>query len=303
MTTTQIQNVTPDNIDIDISITQPQFPVTRLHEIASKWVKRQGRHWPPEITPEQLVEQLSVYYLPYWVVSGRGSGQWSASIGVDHTKIAICSTCSGKGRAATVFNLMEDNAECTTCNGSGRVEKTETIWSSQAGFVEASVTNRVLENFDVERANLKCGKRKFDVESTWLPEDEVTECKLIPTLQTDAEAGKQRAIETILTEAKDEAQRITSDMGYVRNLQTINLQTHDVNFYMWLYPLYLGHYLFEDELWTLQIDGVTGKMWGEVPKSVKSKQWQDRIVALLIVVGIAAIVYGIWWLGLSLNWW
>lgn len=303
MTATKMLNANSYTVESEVAITAPQLSAGQLQEIMSKWVKKQGRHWPEEITSEQLVEQVSDHYLPYWVVSGKGSGQWSASIGTEHTKITICSTCNGKGRAATVFNMMEDNAECTTCNGSGRVEKTETLWNSQAGFVEASVDGRIIKNFDEEAINLKCGKRQFDVQSSWLAVEELEHYSLIPALFTDAESAHRLAVEITLAETKDEAQRIASQMGYVKNLQTANVHTQNIGFYAWLYPLLLGQYEFDDALWTLQIDGVTGKIWGEVPKSIKSKQWKDRIVALLVVFGVAAIAYGLWAMGFSIGWW
>ncbi|GJM42993.1 MAG: hypothetical protein DHS20C20_32750 [Ardenticatenaceae bacterium] len=199
--------------------------------------------------------------------------------------------------------MMEDNAECTTCNGSGRVEKTETIWNNQSGFVEATVDGHIVENYDQEQINLKCGKRKFSVDSSWLSADVLEKYDVISPLQTDSEVGEQLAEKITCHQTEEEAHRIASQMGQVKNLQVVNLQTQNLGAYLWLYPLLLGQYAYDEELWQLQIDGVTGKMWGDVPKSVKGKQWKDRIVVLLVVLAVAAIGYGIWALGFNSGWW
>ncbi|MCA9917097.1 MAG: hypothetical protein KC445_04050 [Anaerolineales bacterium] len=304
MTATVIPTTKLYDTKSDIAITHPQpDAIANLNEIVGKWVKKQGRHWPEEITAEHLVEQLSHHYLPYWVVSGTGSGQWSASIGTNHTKIAICSTCGGKGRAATILNMMEDNAECTSCNGSGRVEKTETLWNNQSGFVETTVDSRVVENYGQEHINLKCGKRNFSVDSSWLSPKEIEKYDIIPPLQTEAGIGQRLAEEITRRKTEDEAHTIASQMGQVKNLQVVNVHTQNIQAYLWFYPLLLGSYEYDDAFWQLQIDGVTGQMWGEVPKSIKSKQWKDRIVILLVVLAIAAIGYGLWALGFNSGWW
>jgi heme/copper-type cytochrome/quinol oxidase subunit 4 len=52
------------------------------------------------------------------------------------------------------------------------------------------------------------------------------------------------------------------------------------------------------------VDGVTGNIHVDVPKSVRNKRILNVLKIFAIIIAIMAVVYGIWWLGAEvLNWW
>lgn len=286
--------VTANQIGCPVAATSPVFSDVELKQKVQGWINKQGKHWPEELTVDAVFNNLKRVHLPYWVVSGQGSAQWSASIGVDHQVTKTCGTCGGRGRFTPLWST--DERRCDNCAGSGKALGTETFWSSQAGFVEGRSNGVVRENFEPSRVKLQCGERDFKIDSQWINDDQKHMYLMIAPNTVTNNDGLATAREVVKNKLKVNAHNIASDMGYVRNLQLANVQLNNLSAEFWLYPLYLGQYNYEEEVLPVQIDAITGNIWADVPKSVKSARLKDILKVIAIIVLVFAIGYGIWWL-------
>ncbi|MEM7125010.1 MAG: hypothetical protein AAF702_01705 [Chloroflexota bacterium] len=277
-------NTIEGNISVSNSLTSDE-----LRLIVKKWISNQGKHWPAKLDTDTLASSLKLYFLPYWVVSGKGSGQWSASIGVDQQVLKRCGTCSGRGRYTPIYST--DERRCDNCAGSGKALGHETHWSSQSGFVESCAKYIVHENFDEKEMNIKCGKRKLNADRFLVEQDQASKYNVITPLSIRRDSGQNTAKLATEDEVRSDAYSIARRMGYVRDLQVGYIQTSDLESEAWLYPMYLGHYKHGSEQLQIQLDGVTKKIWGEIPSEVKSLRRKDLIrITSIVIVAIAVIV-------------
>lgn len=291
--------VTANSLSGKLALSYPGINLDTVKKNIADWLSKQDRFWPEELTNEALSQNLQLAHVAHWVLLGEANSQWSASIGTDHTKITICSTCSGRGRAATVFNMMEDNAKCTTCDGGGRVEKTERIWTNQSGFASVTLEGNVFENV-ADDTPIRCGKREFSAESEILGESIPQDILVLVPENTDNNTGIAKATEQLEKRLEMDADSQASALGYVRNLRLANKRISNVEAYTWLYPMYIGTYSFKEQPYLIEIDAITSEMFIEVPLSIKAKRTLKWIAILAVILGVG---YGIVMLGVYLHWW
>lgn len=278
--------ITANQIEGSVSASSPTIKQNELKQIVQNLISKQGKHWPDELNADALTDNLKLFHLPYWVVSGKGSAQWSASIGVDRQVPKRCSTCGGRGRYTPIWST--DERRCDNCAGTGQALGTETFWSSQSGFVEAEASNQVRENFDSTALNLKCGDRQFKVNSFWVENTQTSTYNVIAPASANGTAGKHAAQLAVEDALRNKARSIASGMGSVRDLQVGYVQTSNEQFETWLYPMYLGYYAAGNEQLPIQIDGITKKIWAEIPSGVKDLRRKDR--NRKIAYGIATLI-------------
>jgi hypothetical protein len=288
--------ITADTIDNTVTISQPKCTSDKLSDIVGQWVNKQGRHWPTELTTEILIEDLSMVHLPHWVLDGNGSANWSASIGEDYKVTKVCDTCKGEGRAHLVFEF-DEKPQCNTCNGKGVVEKTEVRWGSQSGVVHTRLNGLVRQNIFPDTIQLRLKKQDLSTSETNLDKVQADKITVLKPEQANKAAGTKKAEEALRDDLESIAYDTASRMGQVRDLQIAYVQSEGLNSRIWLYPLYLGLYSYEEEELEVQIDGVTGEVHAQIPKSVKNKRMKD----MLIIGGIAVIIIIIIILVLSNN--
>lgn len=265
-----------------VTVTTPRITDKQHISIAREWVQRQGKYWPEELTAELVAANLELVYAPYWIASASGSAQWSASIGHRRSVIKVCPTCRGRGR-------HYDDSECYNCNGSGRVQDTEIFWTSQSGVVEAAINGKIVENLDAA-IRLKCGKPDTSAPEIRLNTASQDDYQILRPQSTSISAGRSLAEKLLKDELQSKAHRSARSMGdETRNINVGYVQTANVAVRTWLYPVYIGYYDYQAERLPVQIDGVTGKIWGDVPRDVKAKRFRDQMI-IAAIVAVALLI-------------
>jgi hypothetical protein len=264
-----------------ITITKP-ISDTEVEEVLKKWVDKQDDFWPPEITSDVLISKLQCVFASYWLLYANASGSWSASIGTSHTEIEICSFCGGKGETGPGLNGYK---KCTSCRGSGRKEKKVTVWNRQSGVTSASINGRVIKNYS-DDISLSCGERDLKAKEYILQKPFPEDIYVLQPKQTDPSSGEMKAKKHVREEIKQKARRSASTLGRVRDLQMAYVDIEDVDSRIWLYPIFLGSYDFDENSHFIQVDGATGQLHIEIPWSIR----KQRILRVLKIIGIIAAI-------------
>ena len=186
-----------------------------------------------------------------------------------------CGTCGGRGRYTPIWST--DERRCDNCAGTGQALGTETFWSSQAGYVTAEAKNVLRENFDAKALGLRCGDRQFSVDSHILDVGQTADFTSILPISTSKASGQEAAQQAVENALYVQAHTIASRLGRVRDLQIVNVQIQNLESETWLYPVYLGFYRSGTEQLPIQLDGITKKLWVDVPSSVKVLRRKDTI--------------------------
>lgn len=270
----------------EIVLTSPQVTQNTLENIANDWINRQTNNfWPPNILASDISRNLNLYYVPHLVISGRGSAIWSASIGEDYEEKKPCSQCGGTGTTmgGAVWG-KEKPMRCPWCNGRGYNSETHTKWRSQSGVANGQV-DKIIQNSNLD---IRCGKRRnilaSSVTSTALKELTITDPthSSLTSLNGIAKDLVKKSIESDVTQK-------THRLGRVRDL-SINMPSFEsLDIQHWLYPIYFGEYTYQDEILAVQIDGVTGQIWADLPQQVKSQRLKRNITFGAIGIFIISI--------------
>ena len=285
------------SFDGKVSITHP-ITNSQVRSLVDRWVKGQDDFWPPEITTEFLIKNLRCVYVANWILDATASGNWSASIGTERFQYEICGSCKGK-RGIYLKDVWNEPyfSDCNTCKGKGQVKKSYIEWSSQSGVVNASLESKVIENIS-DKISLRCGKRNSKANETPLPQPSPQDIFVLQPNQTDANSGYKKAEILVHELIKRNARSSASKFGKVRDLQIAYVNIENVESRTWLYPIYIGSYDYEEATNVIQIDGITQKLFVEVPQSVKNK----RIMRVAKIVGvIAAIALALFLIVLGIN--
>jgi hypothetical protein len=272
------------------------------------WLKKWEEFWPQQLTIGILTENLQCVFIPYWILYASASGSWSASIGVDKEKNEICWACKGT-RGYHRKNVYGDPyfSECGVCNGKGQTKKSYTEWYSQAGVANGSINGKIRQN-TTQEIKLRCGKRDFSADEIALDVPFTSNIFIFQPKNLGDGAGHQIAERIVQDEVYNDARRTASGLGRVKDLRISQVHVDGLDVRTWLYPVFLGSYIYENKLHQIEIDGVTGKLHIVVPESVKAKRTKKImkivgivlaiVLALAIVIGgVFAVGYGIWWLG------
>jgi hypothetical protein len=286
--------ITPDTIETKVSVSRPQVPNDKVADIGSTWVQKQGKHWPEELTAQTIVANLTLFYLPHWIVNGQGSANWSASVGQDYYVPKQCGRCFGKGivRASenSVAGSYDKMEHCSLCGGSGKEQVKETRYISQGGFVNGTVAGLAFDNLFPNIVELKLKNRNYSAPQELIDKAQTSDYRILKPEQVSAITGRNLAEKTLADTLKSNAHDIASGMGPVRDLQLVNIQTQFVDAHIWLYPILLGTFNFEDEELHVQLDAITFEIQVEIPQSVKNKRMKDMLIYGGIAAAIVAVV-------------
>lgn len=279
--------------DGDVVVTSPTVLKESLLRLTTEWVSSQSdRYWPGEITGQVVAKNLELYYVPHYILQGSGNGLWSANIGEDYEVRNTCTQCHGKGVTMGGGLLgKEEPMTCPWCNGKGYQPETRTRWTSQGGMASGKI-DEINSNSQI---GLRCGSRQKNAAKLPVPSSQLSNY-----LIADAKATSKRALieiaqdklqRSIESDASDKARRL----GKVRDLTVSSISYTHIDAQHWLYPIYFGQYHYGSEALAVQIDGVTGKVWADIPQSVKDLRFKRNLkIGLLIAVIIAVIVGGIY---------
>ena len=276
----------------EIFYTPPKLAQPELFGAIQRWIIQQS-FWPQELTAERLAQNVRVVYLAHWLVSGTGEANWSASIGHNRENLEFCGHCGGDGfttRHRSNYEIYysdscksEVSELCSVCKGKGMWKKTWTDWFDKSGRAQVSIERLVVENLSIS-LSIKCGKRSSS--ATLQP---LTDSNLVvfqpETL--DIAKGTSIAKEAVQRELQRQARSLAQKAGdRYRNLK-IEYRKENLKVRTWLYPIFQSEYSFEGEMRAVQVDGVTGEAYAEIPSSVSSKR---AILTLGIIVAITIIV-------------
>jgi hypothetical protein len=222
-----------------------------------------------------------VFLRAHWILYGSASGSWSASIGIDRKRNAICGSCHGRGR---------DNGGylCYRCSGSGQLEKTETEWHSQSGVAKGILNGDVVPNIP-ESIEIKCGKRDYKAKESPLSTTEHSNIFVLQPKSMGDQAGQSLAKKMVEIETEQDGKYAARSLGHMRNYRAGYIQVESVDARAWLYPIYFATYQYEQEHLWVQLDGITGQVHIDVPKSVKNKRLLQWFI-IFSVVGVVILI-------------
>lgn len=265
---------------------------TQLKDVINEWVQKQDDFWPLELTTNILFDSLECVYAPFWLINASASGSWSASIGRDYVRYEICSACKGtRGRHGKDIWGDPQFYECSVCNGSGQQKITYTEWVSQSGVANANIENRILSNIN-DTNFLKCGKRDFRGNAKVLVPPFPEDIFVLQPQNSSSDSGEKKARDLIHEDIYQNSRKSSSRLGRVRDLQIAYVNIEKAESKTWLYPIFIGKYTYDEKDHIIQVDGVTEKLYIEIPKIVRKK----RIQKIAKISGVLFAIFGSFYL-------
>jgi len=283
--------LSPTVFEGTVSICSPKTTKESLINLVTPWIQKQGKHWPSEITASVIIDNISLIYFAHWVVSGQGEASWSGSVGVYHQVPDRCNRCNGRGYYTPFYETKEQR--CPDCGGTGRGFRQEIFWNSQSGYVNAEVTGRLTQNYDGE---LHCGSRDVTAPAKPFDKASVTSYTVYQPQNTTGLDGIDRARVEVIEQLQTDANIMAGRMGdRVRDLVLANIQVTGLKARTWLYPIWLGTYQYDDEELIIQVDGITGEVWADIPKAVKDLRNQEfwgkaAFITIVVIIVIVALL-------------
>lgn len=209
--------------------------------------------WPKDLSKEVVSHNLRCIYLAHWVVSGEGSGQWSALAGGQSKR-----SVSGVARDAISGKVIENYAK----------------------------------SYEDEEKFPLLGKRDFKARETLVDPNKHQEVDVIKPVGSTFEAGRkiaESAVESaVWSDGYDVAKKADSE-GSVDKYRLGYLSYSNISFRTWLYPVYVGTYSYKDREYGVKVDGITGQTTIDKPASLVNNLLEGGSVLLLIIVFIVGI--------------
>jgi hypothetical protein len=161
-------------------------------------------------------------------------------------------------------------------------------------MANATIDRRIIENV-AAGIEIRCGERDRSAPEHQLDQQD-DELVLLPE-RMDHEAGLALGKDAVLSALKSDAHHIASRLGRVRDLRLGHVNVESLDARTWLYPIYAGRYDYEGYSHLVEVDGITGKVYVEVPRSVSSQRMKHRLkIALYVAIPmiIALVVILAW---------
>jgi len=288
-----------DRLDLELTYSKPKLSKTDVETIIQIWIDKKAQDWSSDISVSYMCSNLHLVLLPLWILSGDASASWSASIGQDYYELKSCYKCSGKGLVKQSENNPFGNSDiierCHVCGGSGKEQVKKTRFVSQTGYVNAELNGRVVENLPSDVTPPRLKKRDLNAVEEKLDKPLAAQFYSLQPASVLSSDGRKKSEDILRETLTQNANDIARDMGPVRNLQIVNIQIQNLSARLWGYPLLVGSFTYKDEeQLAIEIDALTGEIYVDVPKSVKSSRLRTllyKIVLLLIVVLVPIIVF------------
>jgi hypothetical protein len=281
--------ISADQFETEIQLIVPTYAPDALLGTIRKWIEKNKKFWPEDLTAEQVLSEIPIRYLPYWAVNGAGSANWYASIGTDRDVLKRCGTCGGSGRYTPIYST--DERRCDNCAGSGKALGKETFWSNQSGHADANLEGILIDNFDEKTLNLQIGKRDFKADWRVADSGETSSIHFIAPLATTKASARKAAEETLIAALERDATADGYRLGdYVRNVKVANVTASHLSSAAFGYPLYFGDYQHKGQKYRLEADGVTGKFWAQRPAEVVNAYDRETTKYALVFTVIFVLV-------------
>lgn len=289
---TKISTIQASCLEKPVSITYP-LTFDAIQKGVQAWVSKQDKFWPSEITDAVLSNNLECIYVAYWILDASASGTWSAAIGIEKERTAPCSACGGSGlRYYHDINGKQATQTCWKCDGKRQEKIWFTEWFSQSGVAQGHLGGVVKDNI-ANDVSFHCGSRDYNARSVPLPTPCPPDIAIFQPRSTENFAGVELAKNLVASKVRSDANYNASQLGKVKDLQVAYVQVHKASASLWLYPIFVGDYIFDDQSHLIQIDGVTGQVYVEVPKRIRNQRLIEIakwIVAVIAVIGVVVFV-------------
>ncbi len=226
-------------------------------------------------------------------------------------EIGKCSTCHGKGRMLTGSNSFGPTyGICIVCHGSGtydagpkyrKEKKVDIITCSKCkgrGEVEVTLTswknitnqgNVSIRNFDVgilTNEKIHCGDRILN-KSDYDLATKIDGLKIykIHDFSKDKSYFLNKTHNVIQKQVQSEADTLGDK---VKNVHISDEVISTLKYNLYLYPIITSSFEYQNEQHILEIDGITGKLYVEVPKTIKTARLKRT--AKLVVISTALLI-------------
>lgn len=290
--TSRYSLVTAKSFDGPITMTQP-IAISEVHTRIQNWLGEQGKFWPEDLTVDVLTNELYLCYMAHWRLDATASAPWSATIGTERDKYEICSSCKGT-RGRWNKNIAGDPyfSDCPSCDGKGQVRKSYTEWFNQSGYANAVLDHAVVLNV-ANGVKFRCGNRNYgapyDVPSA--PADAM----VLEPEAADRASGLKLARNVVYAQLQNDSLASAERLGRVRDIRLGDASIKGVNAQIWLYPMFVGTYDYAGDSYSVEVDGVTGKLHVDTPTSVKNQRAFEvfRWAVIFAVIFIAVLIGGL----------
>lgn len=162
-------------------------------------------------------------------------------------------------------------------------------YETRRGTEAISLSNEPLSNYVVSGIlNKVVGKRNWRAKRRRITQEEAHQ---IPILPPQHEAITRQELDEFFDAAlKRMVQRKWLIGAYGRPDMQINKQKIGLSAETWLYPLYVSYFLQEGEYLSIQIDGVNGSIYSDLPASERRRRTNEwTLIAILAMATFAVL--------------
>ena len=226
------------------------------------WVK--GRFWAPnELKNLCQNDKIQGVYVPYWTFDADVRAEYTAKGGTEYTE-----------------TYEDSEGETQT--------RTKVRWTSVSGRVNKFIDDYLVPASDKININLIGGLNSFDTKRLVSYSSEYISGYSAECFNVNIKEAHEKAINGMTEEMKRLAERdVTGRKGYDRVKDTrVSPVFNDETFKYVLLPIYSTAYKYKDKIYQVLINGQTGEISGEYPKSAAK-----IAIAVIIVILIIAIIF------------
>ena len=262
-----------------------------LNIIISDWYKKRHKGWPDDVKIEALGENLSLYYVPYWLVNFKTMVSWSADIPVYKILSKECIQCSGSG-----FNDDSLKDKCSTCLGVGSVEEKELMyWDNRRGRISYNDTKVYpnLRQAGLIQTKLDVDKLRANIQDLDVLKNNKIDI-LFPKFKSVSNIQKSIKYDLYEGSMKKADKKVKDENKEYKNYKS-EYQEIASDTELCLSPVYLGYYKSGQEILDVEINGITGDIYVENPKPVrdairKRTKFISIIIAILLIFFLFIVV-------------
>lgn len=273
---------------------------TRQHalELLQEWVEKQGRSWPATLSAVALSGHMRCVYVPYLIVHATVSFRWLAAVDKQESQTVRCLWCGGSGSTyvtKTEYNPQYGSRQtghyvtCGSCGGSGSKTKTYEVTHQESGaFDDCFIQRRVPD--DIDEA-MRCGEPDLATATENANRlNENPDISVVRAATCTADDVASRLHEIVSEVALQRAGAEAALRGRVKSVEISAIDYGEHARWVHLYPMWLSRCRYRRRVLAVEVDAHTGRVYVEVPFTVRLKRFVRRAAmaaAAVCAVGIA----------------